>query len=234
MYHYTYKVYTESGKYYVGRHSTNCLEDNYLGSGKWVKNIKDKTTIKKEILSYYENYEQLLEAERLLISENISEPNCMNFNNNPIGFGSGEYNPASKQEEKERRSIRFSGENNPAKKIEVREKISNSLKGKPSPNKGKKFSEDQRKKLSESKTGLKYSEEGKKKLSESRKRQYKNGERVTPSFKGKQHTEDFKIKMRENAINREIKVCPHCSKECKPHTFKRWHGENCKNLWITV
>jgi hypothetical protein len=42
MIHYTYMTVSDTGKYYVGRHSTSNLFDGYKGSGKWVRSIKKK------------------------------------------------------------------------------------------------------------------------------------------------------------------------------------------------
>jgi hypothetical protein len=63
MFNYTYKITSTSGKYYVGRHSTNNINDGYIGSGKWVRNIKDKSKLSKKILEYFDNFEELKKAE---------------------------------------------------------------------------------------------------------------------------------------------------------------------------
>jgi len=53
MHHTIYRTSSKSGKYYIGRHSTNNVNDGYLGSGNWVKSIKnDGTFLCKEILCY--------------------------------------------------------------------------------------------------------------------------------------------------------------------------------------
>ena len=91
MYHFIYKTTCKSGKYYVGRHSTCKLNDNYFGSGKWVKSIKDKSILSREILEFFDDSEQLKLAEQLLLFENIDKPNNMNYNNNATGFSSGDY-----------------------------------------------------------------------------------------------------------------------------------------------
>jgi len=228
MYHYTYKVSIKSGKYYVGRHSTKRLNDGYIGSGKWIKSLKNKESIIKEILSFYDNFEDLKIAESKLIKEHINEINCMNFNNNSIGFAYGDLNPSKTQNMRKIMSERIKGNKNPSKREEVRLKMSLSQKGKPSMKKGIKRTEEEKRRMAEGRIGLKYSIEGRRKLSESRKKQYENGERKIPSFKNLKHTDEYKNIMREKSLNREKITCIFCNNNFKPHTFKRWHGENCK------
>lgn len=55
-----------NGRYYIGRHSTNNLDDNYLGSGKAIINAVKKygkDTFKKEILLEALNAQDLWELE---------------------------------------------------------------------------------------------------------------------------------------------------------------------------
>ena len=52
IYHIVYKTIHIDGRYYIGRHSTSNLEDGYLGSGSWVESIKDKATLRREIIDY--------------------------------------------------------------------------------------------------------------------------------------------------------------------------------------
>ena len=68
---------------------------------------------------------------------------------------------------------------------EHKNKIGAAMKGKPGPNKGKKFSEETKKKMSEAMKGKHHSEEHKKKLREAN--------------KGKHHSEETKKKMSEAA-----------------------------------
>ena len=227
MYHFIYKTKSKSGKYYIGRHSTIKLDDGYFGSGKWIRSIKDKFELTREIIEYCSE-ETLLDREQYYLSENVGKENCMNFNLSPVGFSSGALNPAHTQEEKKRRSLRALGDNNPTKRPEVRKKMSDSQKGRPSPQKGKPMSEEGRKNISKARKGIKYSEEGRKKLSESRKKDFALGKIILPDFTGKTHTEEYKNKMREYFHNRPVKECPHCNKNFHPATYGRWHGDKCK------
>jgi hypothetical protein len=87
-YYYIYKVTHVNGKYYIGRHSTKNLNDGYLGSGKWPKSIKDKSTLKKEILEFVDNKELLKEREAVYLEEHFGKPGCMNATKDPVGFNS--------------------------------------------------------------------------------------------------------------------------------------------------
>jgi hypothetical protein len=227
MYHFIYKTTSQSGKYYIGRHSTKKLNDGYYGSGKWIRSVKDKTILTREILEYCTE-ETIKDREEYYLNEYIGCENCMNFNTSSVGFSSGELNPAHSPEEKRKRSIRSAGENNPAKRLDVREKISKKLLGKPSPHKGKKMSENGRKNISDGRIGIKYSDEGRKKLSSSRKLEYESGTRNVPSFTGMTHSDEYKLKMKESYLNRPKKVCSHCNTEFSPTIYGRWHGDNCK------
>jgi len=60
IYHFVYKTTHINGKYYIGRHTTKKLNDNYYGSGLWVKSIKDKTNLSRSIIAHANNIEQLI------------------------------------------------------------------------------------------------------------------------------------------------------------------------------
>lgn len=132
MYHIIYKTSSESGKYYIGRHSTNNIDDGYVGSGTWVSNIKDKTSLKVDILKYCDTFEELKKQEKIIISENINDQLNMNWNNNSCGFGYGKLNPSCTIEGKKRLSEKnwtktidgkkWFSNNNPSKRNNVRTK----------------------------------------------------------------------------------------------------------------
>ena len=103
MKHFIYKTTHKNGKYYVGRHSTENINDGYIGSGDWPSSIKDKSTLTREILEYANSAEHVIELEGQYLAEHFGKPNCMNRTKDPIGFDS---------------------ENNPMKDPEVAAKIS--------------------------------------------------------------------------------------------------------------
>ena len=83
-YHYIYKTTNLiNGKYYIETHSTNNLEDGYLGSGKrlWYSiNYHGKDNHTKEVLEFCENREQLKKREEEIVNEQLlTEDLCMNL-----------------------------------------------------------------------------------------------------------------------------------------------------------
>lgn len=93
MKHFIYKTTHINGRYYIGRHSTDNLDDGYIGSGTWPMSIKDKSTLTREILEFVDDFETLKEREAEHLAEHIGKPNCMNVNPDPVGFGEGNHNP---------------------------------------------------------------------------------------------------------------------------------------------
>jgi len=82
--HYLYKTTClVTGRYYIGMHSTNNLEDGYMGSGKRLRYSLRKHGVdnhKKEILEFFENRQLLIEAEKKAIRPDmIIDNNCMNI-----------------------------------------------------------------------------------------------------------------------------------------------------------
>lgn len=83
-YHYIYKTTCNVTKrYYIGMHSTDNLDDGYMGSGKRLrasirKYGKGNHTI--EILEFYNTREELkLREEMIVNSDLVKEDNCMNL-----------------------------------------------------------------------------------------------------------------------------------------------------------
>lgn len=103
MKHFIYKTTHVNGKYYIGRHSTEDIHDGYIGSGRWPRSIKDKTSVQREILEYADNEDHLRQLEQQYLHEHFGKPNCMNMTPDAVGFNT---------------------ENNPMKQLEISEKIS--------------------------------------------------------------------------------------------------------------
>jgi hypothetical protein len=89
-YHFIYKTTNlVNGKYYVGMHSTNKLNDGYLGSGKRLRLSIKKYGIenfKIEYLEFFDSRELLVEREKQLVNEELlKDTNCMNLKTGGTG-----------------------------------------------------------------------------------------------------------------------------------------------------
>jgi len=174
MTYYTiYKVTNEiNGKIYIGSHKTKDLNDNYMGSGKYLRRAIEKHGIEnfiKEILYVFDTPEQMYAKEAELVNEEfITESNTYNLKVG--GFGGFDY-------------INSTGKN------------LYGLNGK-TPNvkndlaRGRKTQKDNRK-------SEEYLIALKEKQSNAQKQLYKNG--YKNPFKDKKHTEEAKQKISEKS-----------------------------------
>lgn len=83
-YHYIYKTTCKiTNKYYIGMHSTDNLEDGYIGSGKrlWYSiNKYGKDNHKVEILEFLSTRKELKEREARIVNEELLQDDmCMNL-----------------------------------------------------------------------------------------------------------------------------------------------------------
>jgi hypothetical protein len=82
MYHYTYILIDPvTADYYIGKHSTENLEDGYMGSGAWPSNMQlEGKELYKAIIDFYETSEEAYLAENLLISDKWkNDKKCKNM-----------------------------------------------------------------------------------------------------------------------------------------------------------
>lgn len=151
-YNYVYKITnTINGKIYIGKHSTDDIEDGYMGSGIRVKQAYQKYGLEcfsKEIIQFYTSEEELNQGEIYWIAQFNSTAPEIGYN---LTYGGDGGTPTE----------------------EARRKISESLKGRRAWNKGKQMSEEQKRKISISNKGKNnpmygkpLSEEHRRKLSE--------------------------------------------------------------------
>lgn len=223
MFNYTYQTVSPSGKFYIGRHSTENLDDGYMGSGKWVRSIKDKSKLDKEILGFYDNFEDLLRAEQQLLEEFVGQKDCMNFINTSNGFGTGNSNIIniipyakekmiisinSKKEISRRRDLQLSllekGECQ-FQKPEVRE----------------------RQKLSSAKRNIELFSKGshpfqKDEIKKVNRQRFIDNNPIYKEKNKKAASERIKI------LNGVYLTCPYCSKSTNKGNFIQYHGDNCK------
>jgi group I intron endonuclease len=195
-----------NGRFYVGMHSTENIDDGYLGSGTAFWNALEKygkECFKKEILEECDDRSSLIECERKWILQLNAVDGDLGYNIRRGGTNS------------------FYGGTRPE---EVRQKISNTLKGRKLPrhvvekvlnNRSKpKWSEEQKKRMRDLRTGVVASESTKQKISSAN--------------KGRVKTENEILKIKEAAKNMPIVTCPHCGKSGRKNAMARWHFDNCK------
>ena len=132
---------TVNGKYYIGKHETENPNDDYLGSGKAIKQaIKryGRSVFVKDVLSIFDNPKQMNDKERELITEALVSSK-RTYTEGIGGEGGAHFK-------------------NKTHTPETRKLISDKLRG-------FKHTSDTRKKVSESNSRRRLSEETKKKLS---------------------------------------------------------------------
>lgn len=84
MYHYFYKITNNiNGHFYYGIHSTDNLDDGYMGSGRYLRRAYKKFGIEnftKEIIKFFENREDCANFEKEIVTEElVNDPNCYNI-----------------------------------------------------------------------------------------------------------------------------------------------------------
>ena len=107
MKHFIYKTTHANGKYYIGRHSTENLDDGYIGSGRWVSQVKKKETLTREILEFVDSFDELVQRETEYLKEHFGNRKCMNMSNASTGWATGNANPMNNP----KTSAKLSGDN---------------------------------------------------------------------------------------------------------------------------
>jgi len=174
MTYYTiYKVTNKiNGKIYIGSHKTKNLNDNYMGSGKYLKYAQDKHGIEnftKEILFVFDTPELMYAKEAEIVNEDfIAESNTYNLKVG--GFGGFDYINSNEELRiaKNKKARKIANENgalekatkakaelmkDPAYAKAVGKKISEANKGKPGVFKGKTHTQQTKEKMSLSSKG---------------------------------------------------------------------------------
>lgn len=232
-----------TGKIYVGQHTSNRLNDAYLGSSQELKkDIRNlgKHNFKKEILEICD-YSDLSTKE----IEWIINLDAVNLGYNlqikgtaqKVGF---KHSEGTKQIFKERAKEKdISGENNPmfGKTGELNPMYGIHRCGEDSPMFGKKHSEETKQKQREVKLGKydeeknpfygkHHTEESKEKIRESKKRLFEErGNYLKGIPKSDKAKESYKLSWE----NRKESECPHCGlKSISLSNLKRYHFDNCK------
>lgn len=175
-YNYIYLITNNlNGKIYVGKHSTDNLNDGYMGSGVALHRAYNKygqEHFTKKILAYADTEEKLNWFERFYIKKYHARTKGYNLTDGGdgvLGLRRDAWNkgvPCSEdqkhkislklkgkpmsEETKLKLSLKLKGKKQKTRSEETKKKISETKKGKTPWNKGKTMSEEQKRKISES------------------------------------------------------------------------------------
>lgn len=144
-YNYVYKITNlVNGKIYIGKHSTDDIEDGYMGSGIRVKQAYQKYGLEnfnKEVIQFYTSEDELNQGEIYWIAQfNSTEPE-IGYNLTYGGDGG-----VLTTEVRQKISTTMKGLH---RSEETKRKIGEAMKGKNNPMYGKPLSEEHKRKISE-------------------------------------------------------------------------------------
>lgn len=167
IYYTIYKVTNKiNGKIYIGSHKTKNLNDNYMGSGKYLKHAQEKYGLEnftKEILFVFDTPEQMYKKEAEIVNDDfLAEENTYNLKTG--GFGGFDFINATGKNlygnngkttnvqddlargRQTKKNLKIA---NPEYARRINEKISNSLKGHPGTFNGRQHTAETKKVIGE-------------------------------------------------------------------------------------
>lgn len=226
-YHYIYKITNEiNEKYYIGRHSTDDLNDGYMGSGHMLIKAQKKYGIenfKREIIEHHESYQSVVNREIEIVTKEFVE-NEMVYN---IALGGdGGYTDYSKKRfltpaQVEKIRIRATGRPRP----DVKQRVYDTGWHLTWKNR-KRSDEDKKNKSIKAKANM---ENGKNPFSNLVKCPHCDVEGDKGNMM-RWHFDNCKVvnnKSRKTSDENKI-VCPHCGKKGAKAPMIQWHFDNCK------
>jgi len=132
MYFTIYKITNKiDGKFYIGSHKTKDLDDNYIGSGKYLKYAQEKYGLEyfeKEILHVFQTPEEMYAKEAEIVNEDfLASANTYNLKIG--GFGGWDYlnetglnNSTKSKEQLQRGGFKNKGKENPFASRQMKQK----------------------------------------------------------------------------------------------------------------
>ena len=227
--HYTIYKTTNliNGKIYIGKHVTENINDDYLGSGLLLKKSirkHGKENFKKEVLYVFDNESEMNSKEIELINEEIlNDDSYYNIAAGGQGgaivlkpghalYESTKQKLKISQQARSEESSRITKENHRLKRVGMY---------------GKKQSENQKRIVSEKLRGVPKSPESIKKRLDSLRKTLDDPNYVHPN-KGKKPSAEALLKMSIAVKNRPKKHCIHCNRDLDVGNYGRYHGDKCK------
>lgn len=234
-FHVIYKIMRFDGMYYIGKHSTDNLDDAYLGSGTRISRSIAKYGVlahTKIILEMLPSRAELNIREREIVNDELlRDPLCMNLK---VG-GDGGWDHIDQR-----------GDRNPMRRPDVVEKVRLANKN-PSDDLRKLRSDNMKRTRSEMviqpRLGVKHTEKSKQLMSENRtgKGGWNKGLKLGPDseetiekkrlagIRRVQNGQDMGALSRGKTKNMKHVTCPHCGKDGRGPNMTRFHFDKCKH-----
>ncbi len=206
-----------NGKQYIGDHSTDILEDGYLGGGEYLKKAFRKygrKKFQKKILKFFPSKEEAFNAqEKYIIEYKTLVP--FGYNISPKGGHNVQGGLAEETKNKIRKTLKES----PPFTEERKNNISKGLIGKTAWNKDKRGIY---------KTSEKTKEKQRKAL-EGKSRPILVKQNISKSLIGRHLSQEHRdnISSYQKTIEKKT-ICPFCHKEINARQFRRSHRRKCK------
>jgi len=206
-----------NGKQYIGSHLTDNPEDEYIGSGKLIKNaIKKygKENFRREILKECETIEEARKLEESSIKKYNTLYPC-GYNLHPEGGNMKDDNLPEYHKKRIGDALR-------GKKRDP--KIGRKIRKIRIKNDSYKLSNEHKEKLRVANIGENNPNWGKSKSSETI-------ERIRESNLGKLRSEETRKNMSKGQIGKKYQrvICEYCKSNVASNVYSRYHGEKCKN-----
>ncbi|KKN85512.1 hypothetical protein LCGC14_0278350 [marine sediment metagenome] len=167
MQHIVYKIINNiNGQFYIGKHSTDNVDDDYFGSGLHIKRavVKyGKENFTKKLLGSFDIEDEAYWLEQEILASERNNSLCYNISPGGRGVGSGENHPLYGKSPSEITRKKISGAKFGKHHSEGAKRNMSAAKI------GKQHSEDTKRKMSEAHKGKTASQEVRKKMSESQK-----------------------------------------------------------------
>ena len=232
MYYIIYKITNlVNDKVYIGAHTTENINDSYMGSGLLLRRSQKKhgmQNFNKEILHSFSNEKEMYAKEKELVNEEfVSRDDTYNLMTG--GFGGGTPSEETKAKIREIRKIQIEqginvrrvGEYKASE--ETRKKLSESLKGNVPHNKGKTLSEETKAKIRDARAKqINVRKKGEYKVSEETKQKIRvaRAKQIIPC--GRVVSEETKAKIRTTR-KKQITTEETCRKISEAHKGERNH-----------